>query len=70
MPKYEYECKDCSLSIDVHYGIQEDHLDHFCEGCKKKMTRTYNIGAITFKGNGWASKDGKSEISYNQSDNR
>lgn len=70
MPTYEYQCSECSLSVKVFYGIEEDHSDHFCETCGYKMIRTFNIGAITFKGNGWAGKDGKSEISYNQSDNR
>lgn len=70
MPTYEYQCTECSISEKHVYGIKEVHNDHFCNKCGYKMVRTYNIGAVTFNGDGWASKDGKFEISYNQSDNR
>lgn len=69
MPKYEYQCITCSLSREVICAIQE-YKQEVCESCGHLMTRLYKVGAITFKGDGWASKDDKYEISYNQSDNR
>jgi putative FmdB family regulatory protein len=70
MPKYEYQCVTCATSREVVCGIQEKRVEEFCESCGYLMTRLYKVGAVTFKGDGWASKDDKYEISYNQSDNR
>jgi putative FmdB family regulatory protein len=70
MPKYKYQCINCLIDTDFTFRIDEEHPENHCEKCGYELSRVYNIGAITFKGDGWASKDDKYEISYNQSDNR
>jgi predicted nucleic acid-binding Zn ribbon protein len=31
--------------------------DHMCEKCGNRMNQVYNIGAVTFNGSGFYSKD-------------
>jgi len=69
MPTYDYRCVTCESVVSVTSLIMETPKTPSCLSCMKPMDRVYGGISVTFKGNGWASKDGKSEISYNQSDN-
>jgi putative FmdB family regulatory protein len=57
MPTYQYECKDCDSKLTVNRGIFEDDPGYQCETCKKLMTKVYSLGAVTFNGSGFYSKD-------------
>ena len=57
MPSYQYECKDCQTKLTVSRGISEDDPGYQCDTCKKDMIKVYSIGAVTFNGSGFYSKD-------------
>jgi len=55
MPEYLYLCS-CGCSKRVRHGMFEDVvLD--CEACGQPMARKPQLGAVTFKGDGWAGKE-------------
>lgn len=57
MPEYLYLCS-CGCSKRVRHGMFEDVvLD--CEACGQPMARKPQLGAVTFKGDGWAGKENK-----------
>ena len=57
MPIYEYECQSCIQKITVSRSINEDDPGYNCDTCKKELTRVYSLGAVTFNGSGFYSKD-------------
>jgi putative FmdB family regulatory protein len=57
VPTYQYECKNCDSKLTANRGIFEDDPGYQCGTCKKLMTKVYSIGAITFNGSGFYSKD-------------
>ena len=57
MPSYQYVCKSCNTSISVIRNISEDDPGYACHSCKMPMSRVYSIGAVTFNGSGFYSKD-------------
>ena len=57
MPTYEYTCLDCEASSMVKRGINDKEEDVLCDTCKTVMKRVYSVGAITFNGSGFYSKD-------------
>jgi putative FmdB family regulatory protein len=57
MPTYEYQCINCLVSTDFVFAIDEKHPEKFCEKCGYRLSRIYNIGAVTFNGDGWAGKE-------------
>jgi putative FmdB family regulatory protein len=57
MPTYEYKCPDCDFKIQVVRGIKDDDPGYECETCKTVMKKVFFIGAVTFNGSGFYSKD-------------
>ena len=57
MPTYQYLCRECETTISEVRGISEPEPTHMCEKCGSKMNKVFNVGAITFKGSGFYSKD-------------
>ena len=55
MPEYLYTC-DCGYTENVRHGITEEIVVE-CSHCNKWMRRKPQLGAVTFKGDGWAGKD-------------
>lgn len=51
---YEYECEQCSKTIDVEV-VSKHYKCPFCG--KGKMLRKFSAPAVTFKGDGWAKKE-------------
>jgi putative FmdB family regulatory protein len=57
MPTYQYVCRECETTLSETRSITAPSPTHMCEKCGNKMTQVYNIGAITFNGSGFYSKD-------------
>ena len=57
MPSYNYKCPQCEAVLTVTRSIMDNDPGYECEACKIAMTRIYSIGAITFNGSGFYSKD-------------
>lgn len=56
MPKYDYKCDNCSMSIEFERGIGEDR-EPIC--CGKSMIRQWGSFGVQFKGNGFYSTDNR-----------
>jgi putative FmdB family regulatory protein len=54
MPKYDYRCSVCSVSIEFERKFNEDR-EPLC--CDKTMNRQWGSFGIQFKGNGFYSTD-------------
>ena len=57
MPTYQYTCKKCNVITNVIRGINDPEVEVNCSTCKIPLSRLYSIGAITFNGSGFYSKD-------------
>lgn len=57
MATYEYKCSKCENRITVVRSISDKDPGYECEACKLPLTKVYSIGAVTFNGNGFYSKD-------------
>jgi putative FmdB family regulatory protein len=57
MPNYQFYCKLCDDTIDLFFNITEDSTTVMCEGCGNRRIKQYGVGAISFKGAGWAHKE-------------
>jgi putative FmdB family regulatory protein len=57
MPSYQYECKKCGSRLTITRSISDEDPGYRCETCKKDMIKVYSIGAVTFNGSGFYSKD-------------
>ena len=57
MPTYEYTCLDCEASQQINRGINDPENTVMCEKCGTIMKRVYSVGAVTFNGSGFYSKD-------------
>ena len=57
MATYEYKCSECETSLIINRSISEKDPGYACETCKKPMSKVYSIGAVTFNGSGFYSKD-------------
>lgn len=57
MATYEYQCKDCDVFLAVTRGISEEDPGYKCDTCDNDLTKVYSIGAVTFNGSGFYSKD-------------
>ena len=56
MPTYEFYCKTCAQTVSVTAPIGEAKQPK-CLKCLTDMTRSFGIGAVTFKGSGFYSND-------------
>jgi len=57
MPAYDFKCLSCGDSATVVNSIKETTPTPYCFKCKLEMTKQFNIGAVTFKGQGFYSND-------------
>jgi putative FmdB family regulatory protein len=57
MPSYQFTCIECDDTKDVFFPITEKHQDVVCEKCGNKRIKQFGVGAIAFKGTGWAHKE-------------
>ena len=57
MPSYNYKCSQCEAVLTVNRSIMESDPGYSCSTCNIAMTRVYSVGAITFNGSGFYSKD-------------
>lgn len=57
MPSYSYKCPQCEAELTVSRSITENDPGYDCDTCKIAMKKVYSIGAITFNGSGFYSKD-------------
>lgn len=57
MPTYEYLCRECETSVTDVRSISDPEPVHICEKCGSKMNKVFNVGAVTFNGSGFYSKD-------------
>lgn len=59
MPEYLYGCKGCDVRVIVTRSIQHPEQVPCCYICDQLMSRVYDFGAVTFKGEGFYSNDSK-----------
>lgn len=57
MPTYEYACHKCGNFMSIVRSIAESDPGYQCEKCNEAMAKVYSVGAITFNGSGFYSKD-------------
>jgi putative FmdB family regulatory protein len=57
MPSYEYKCPQCDKRLVVTRSVNEIDPGYECDTCKIVLTKVYSIGAVTFNGSGFYSKD-------------
>jgi putative FmdB family regulatory protein len=56
MPNYEFTCLVCDKTITLTLKLTESQ-SITCPECGEMMRRSYNFGAITFKGSGFYRTD-------------
>jgi putative FmdB family regulatory protein len=54
MPKYDYKCDNCSITVEFERKIEEE-IQPSC--CNKPMTRQWSPVGVQFKGSGFYSTD-------------
>jgi putative FmdB family regulatory protein len=57
MPSYNYKCPQCEAVLTVVRSMMESDPGYTCDACNIAMNRVYSVGAITFNGSGFYSKD-------------
>jgi len=57
MPSYLYVCPRCGYDETIKHSMSEK-VEPVCVDCTGKMQRKPQLGAVTFKGEGWAHKEG------------
>jgi putative FmdB family regulatory protein len=57
MPNYQFVCVECDDTVDVFFPITEKHQEVDCEKCGNPRKKQLGLGAIAFKGGGWAHKE-------------
>lgn len=56
MPIYEFTCLVCDKTITLTLSIEHPQ-GITCPECGEMMKRSYNFGAVTFKGSGFYKTD-------------
>jgi putative FmdB family regulatory protein len=57
MATYEYVCRECNIQKIDSRSIMDPEPKINCESCGRLMTKVYSVGAVTFNGSGFYSKD-------------
>lgn len=57
MPTYEYLCRECETEVSEVRSISDPEPVHICEKCGNRMNKVFKLGAVTFNGSGFYSKD-------------
>jgi len=53
MPKYEYSCITCDITIEHERSIHDEEHRYPCPSCGYSLTRVYTPFGLQFKGNGF-----------------
>ena len=56
MPIYEYHCPKCEDVVRVKLPLDSQDVPE-CVNCEVPLKKNWNIGAVSFKGNGWGSSN-------------
>ena len=59
MPFYEYACDDCEVVFTVRKPIAEYKTPENCPECEEEARKVISAVGIIFKGDSWASKNGR-----------
>ena len=57
MAAYEYNCLNCDIKVIKHRSISSLDPGYTCDACNAELVRVYSLGAVTFNGSGFYSKD-------------
>jgi putative FmdB family regulatory protein len=57
MAMYEYQCKQCGITVIVSRGINDPEEKNDCDNCNIPLTRVYSSIGVTFNGGGFYSTD-------------
>ncbi|MGA1048897.1 MAG: FmdB family zinc ribbon protein [Minisyncoccia bacterium] len=57
MPRYEYSCEECNLSVEISKPFSESDSYELCQHCGNKMSKIYGTIGIQFKGSGFYKTD-------------
>lgn len=52
MPIYEYQCKDCGVSVEKRQSVSDEPLK-VCEKCGGTLEKQWSLSGFQFKGEGW-----------------
>ncbi len=58
MPTYEYVCKQCGESFDVHQSFSDKPLKRH-DACGGELQKVFHARGIVFRGSGFYATDGK-----------
>lgn len=56
MPRYDYECDDCSHKFEVKQSFDSKPVAE-CPKCQARASRKFHAVPIMFKGSGWYVND-------------
>ena len=57
MPTYDYKCTSCNTEHQFVHKMTDDFITQ-CPSCKEETLRRHiTVAHFTFKGEGWASKE-------------
>jgi putative FmdB family regulatory protein len=69
MPRYDYQCKACSLKFEVKRRFDES-VEADCPQCSGEARRLFSPVPIVFKGPGFYVTDNAAENSSNKSSDK
>jgi putative FmdB family regulatory protein len=58
MPTYDYRCKDCGHSFEIHQSFSDDALTE-CPQCHGNLRKVFGNVGISFKGSGFYKTDSR-----------
>jgi len=56
MPTYNYQCRTCENSIEVHQAFTDEPLTK-CESCGGELRKVFGNLGVSFKGSGFYRTD-------------
>jgi len=59
MPYYDYACDECEVIWTVRKPMAEGRTPEQCPECEGEARKVFSTAGVIFKGDGWASKDGR-----------
>ena len=62
MPTYDYRCKDCGHSFEIHQSFTDDALTE-CPQCHGNLRKVFGNVGISFKGSGFYKTDSRASSS-------
>jgi len=67
MPTYNYQCRACENSIEVHQAFSDEPLTK-CENCGGELRKVFGNLGVSFKGSGFYRTDSAAKPSSGSSD--